>query len=302
MHAIAATAADTTAATAAATAGNVALRAQQQAGDDYDDASRPASSLPDLDYDLAGTTTDGELTAIQAKLAAAADDLGDAVALNRVTGVITGTPTGAAGALTAAASALIMAADSEHTGFQLRAEVAPGDDEYIVVVAPRNTRTPPRADDAPMTLHAAFRGVIDSSATNPSGIDGTLTGAVPKRSHNINITAPGLLTLETIQTDTIVELWQGVAGDGTPETAANLIATNEMSDTSNHQIVVPVPGDPDTDNEYFVTVSGKTSGELDYLLEMDFKVATGSLAWTDIAVAPGEITATDVDDRDDHRR
>ena len=175
--------------------------------------------------------------------------------------------TNAATALGTAATALSTAADELHdataasTVFQLRAEVRPGDEEYILVTTLDNP-----------SLAVRFNGAIAATTArrerslNPGD----------QHTSTITVTAPGLLTVETTgSTDTDGML------SGTPA-----VMDDDSGSGNNFKMVVPV-----TATDYTLTVDGKTASTTgDYTLDMDFKVAmqTGA-SGTNITVpaAPG---------------
>ena len=157
-------------------------------------------------------------------------------------------------------------ADAFHTGFQIRAEVNPGDEEYVLVVAVTDATQGP-------TINYQFHGAI---VTN----DATSTQKQRQRTLNtgdshtipITVTAPGLLTVETT---------------GSTDTSGMLSATVTAEDDSsgsgnNFKIVAPVPA-----AAYIVTVDGQTPSTTGaYTLDMDFQVAmqTGLTAPTGATV------------------
>ena len=144
---------------------------------------------------------------------------------------------------------------NEHAPFQMRAQVSPGDEEYIVVVAPQNSATA-------LTLNFAFHGAIVDTASAHTTLGGSLE-AGGQDVYTINISAPGLLTVETT---------------GSTDTSGRLSGTeNAIDDSSgrgnNFKMVVPVLGGSD----YMITVDGEeptTTG--DYTIDMEFKVAMGT--------------------------
>ena len=185
--------------------------------------------------------------------------------------------TAAAAALTAAATALTEAANSEHTGFNIRAEVSPGDQEYIVVVAPRNTGDPARANEGARTLNLAFHGAIVTGTSENTNLDGSLrTGDRP--SYTIKTTASGLLTLETTgSTDTAGTLDRVVSGDGDIE----ITMAESGGIGGNFKIVAPVTV---ADHAlYIVGQNPRPTG--DYTLDMDFKVAMTHVPDVDVTGA-----------------
>ncbi len=164
--------------------------------------------------------------------------------------------TSAASVLTSARGFLITAADAFHTGFQIRAPVSPGDQEYIVVAASQD----PAAD---LAVNIQFHGAIDA-ATPAASITGALrAGGTP--TYTLLISAPGLLTVETTgSTDTVGML------DG-PGDVGEIAQAEAGGSGDNFKIVAPVPAN--TAN-YTLTVEGQTSTTVgDYALDMDFKVA-----------------------------
>lgn len=191
--------------------------------------------------------------------------------------------TTAAGALTTAASALQTAANELHdataasTVFQLRAEVRPGDEEYILVTTL----------DAP-TLAVQFHGAIAATSVRRAGS----LNAGDRHNYSITVTAPGLLTVETTgSTDTAGML-------GTDVTAMD----DDSGSGSNFKMVVPVTAEA---TAYTLSVDGQTASTTgDYTLNMAFKVAMqtgapgtvtgvtvpGAPTWTNTAVAADDTT------------
>ena len=170
--------------------------------------------------------------------------------------------TGAIGALNTASTNLrTNAAPLAHAGFKLRAQVEPGDEEYIVVVASENAATD-------LNFAYTFNGAIDSTSVSatPAGtqkIEASLTSAKVDR-YMLTVTAPGLLTVETTgSTDTIgaLDLTTGAVGE---------VAQAESGDSGdNFKIIVPVIA-----GSYTLEVEGQTSRTTGaYALDMDFKVA-----------------------------
>ncbi len=208
-----------------------ATDAEQAALTAYNAAVLPSSSMADAD----------ELADVQGKLGPA------------------GTALGAAGtALTAASTALTAAATAMHMGFQIRAPVSPGDQEYIVVVSSED----PTSD---LAVNVQFHGAIDI-ATSPASITGALrAGGAPE--YTLHISAPGLLTLETTgNTDTIGTLDDS---DG-----AEVAQAESGGSGDNFKIVVPVPANTAPTEGYKATVQGQTSTTTgSYTLGMDFQVA-----------------------------
>ena len=189
-----------------------------------------------------GATNDQKLPIARQALSNALTALGGA----------TGTD-GAIGALTTAATNLgTNTASLAHEGFQIRAAVAPGDEEYILVVAPQSAGTA-------LTFNAQFHGAISDERRQR-----TLRAGVPD-TIDITITAPGLLTLETTgNIDTI-----GMLEDATP---SDIAQAESGGSGDNFKMVVPVE-----DVVHTVTVEGaesRTAGA--YTLDMDFNVAMPS--------------------------
>ena len=227
---------------AAITAAGAALGAETAALTAYNNSTLPSTSLPDNDelMEVRETLTNTAVPGLTAAATALADD---------------------------AAAALTAAANSEHTGFEIRTEVSPGDEEYVVVVALENTQTPPRATTTVQTLNVAFHGAIATTAT--TNIDGSLS-AGDKPPYGITITAPGLLTVETTgSTDTVGML------DGPDTTADDDLDPDEIAQAEsggsggNFKIVAPVKIGAHT--VYVEGQDPETTG--DYTLDMDFKVA-----------------------------
>ena len=230
--------------TDAATAANNALIAETDALTAYNDSTPPSTNTENVE----------ELRLANESLITAINGL--AAAATALAGTNDDGTAGAAAALTAAA-------EDVHSGFMLRAEVSPGDEEYVVVVAPQNTDTPPRAAEAMRTLNAAFHGAIDT--TDAANLNGSLSiGGRP--SYTIRITAPGLLTLETTgSTDTV-----GMLDDNA---GADVTMAESGGNGGNFKIVVPVQENGNNEN-YTLYVEGQTSQTAgDYTLDIDFKVA-----------------------------
>ena len=181
--------------------------------------------------------------------------------------------TAAATALGNAAQALRAAADALHDTeaesrvFQLRAEVRPGDQEYILVTT----------DDAP-TLAVQFHGAIATTAEQRT----RFLNAGAAHTISITITAPGLLTLETTgSTDTI-----GMLDNATDVEVAHAASGGSGG---NFKFAVPVTA-ASLPAVFDLVVEGqdsRTDGE--YTVEMDFKVAMvamGVTAPTGITLVP----------------
>ena len=166
-----------------------------------------------------------------------------------------------------------------HEGFQLRASVSPGDEEYILVVAPQN----PSATTYP--FNAQFHGAIaDTTVKRNRSLSAGVTDTIA-----ITITTPGLLTLETTgSTDTV-----GMLEDNN---MADIAQAESGGSGDNFKIVVPVAAVAHT-----VMVEGqttRTSGA--YTLDMDFKVAMPLSDVTAVTIAPASSPwATDVAVADD---
>ena len=185
----------------------------------------------------------------------------------------------AARALGTAADVLDMADTKGHVPFQIRAEVKPGDEAYILVAAA----------NAEPDLAVQFHGAIAASTVQRQDS----LNAGDQHPYPITVTAPGLLTVETT---------------GSTDTAGMLsAAVTAMDDNSgsgnNFRIVAPVGT-----GSYTVSVDGQTpSTQGAYTLDMDFKVAmsttgmtrnevmvAGALIWTD--TTESETTAVLDDD------
>ena len=166
-----------------------------------------------------------------------------------------------------AADALFDAAGREHTGFEIRTAIAPGDNDYVVVVALENTGTPPSATITTQTLDVAFHGAIATTAT--TSIDGSLS-AGDQISYALTITAPGLLTVETTGSTDTMGMLDGPDTDADTDTDPDLVAMAESGGSGdNFKIVAPVMTAAHT-----LYVEGQTSQTTgDYSLDMDFKVA-----------------------------
>ncbi len=154
-----------------------------------------------------------------------------------------------------AATALTNAANDLHAGFQIRATVRPGDEEYVLVVAVTDAAT---VDPA---LAVQFNGAIESTALGHQ--DSFSAGQV--RSRTIVITAPGLLTLEEKgSTDTMGTFDGDMIPSGGSDgnfTMVKPVQTNTTGVTLNVEGLTPT-----------------TAGA--YTLNMDFKVAMPAAALT----------------------
>ena len=180
----------------------------------------------------------------------------------------------AEGALNTAAGALRTAANALHSAtavskpFQLRAEVRPGDEEYILVT----TLVEP-------TLGVRFNGAIANKAVRRAGS----LNAGDQHNYSITVTAPGLLTVETTgSTDTAGML-------GPTVTAMD----DDSGSGSNFKMVVPVEADT---TAYTLSVDGQTASTTGaYTLNMAFKVAmqTGATGITNSVTVPDAPTWED---------
>ena len=231
------------------TAASAALDAESAALTAYNNSTPPPTSLENT----------AELTAVREALTGTGGAVpgltAAATALAGATGDTDDDGYGDGGA----AAALFAAAGREHTDFEIRTAIAPGDNDYVVVVALENTGTPPSAPTAAQTLNVAFHGAIATTAT--TSIDGSLS-ANDQHSYDLTITAPGLLTVETTgSTDTV-----GTLEDNN---AAEVAMAESGGSGSNFKIVAPVVTAAHT-----LYVEGQTSQTTgDYSLDMDFKVA-----------------------------
>ena len=216
-----------------ATAATAALDAETAALTAYNNSTPPSTSLDDNDESTAATSA----------------------------------LTTATGGLTAAATALTGAADAEHTGFEIRTAIAPGDNDYVVVVALENTDTPPRATATAQTLNVAFHGAIATTAT--TSIDDSLS-ANDQHSYALTITAPGLLTAETIGSTDMMGILDSPDTDADADSDPDEIAMAESGGSrGNFKIIAPVNTGAHT--LYVEEQTSQTTG--DYSLDMDFKVA-----------------------------
>ena len=199
------------------------------------------------DYNASAYTNADDIGAITTKFNAlidAADGLGEA-----------------ATALTNAATALRnVAAAGEHTRFQLRAPVAVGDEEYVVVVAMQNESpagAPREATENAQTLSVAFRGVISEDSTA-----GRIASGQPQ-TRTLTVTTPGLLTVETTgSTDTRGQL-------------GTMPSVRSGGGGDNFKMVVPV-----TNGAPVLTIRGETqdtSGTYDLLLTFDIAMGTATV-------------------------
>ena len=239
------------------TAASAALDAEAAALTAYNNSTPPSTSLENT----------AELTAVREALTGADGAVpgltAAATALAGATGDTDDDGYGDGGA----AAALFAAAGREHTGFEIRTAIAPGDNDYVVVVALENTGTPPSAPTATQTLNVAFHGAIATTAT--TSIDGSLS-ANDQHSYDLTITAPGLLTAETTgSTDTMGTL-DGPDTDADTDSDPDEIAMVESGGSGgNFKIIAPV-----NTGAHTLYVEGQTSQTTgDYSLDMDFKVA-----------------------------
>ena len=164
----------------------------------------------------------------------------------------------AAGNLGTAAGNLGTLADGLHSGFKIRATVEPGDEEYVLIVT-----LPDGVDgNTPSTgidLNVAFNGAIVTADSDHTNIENSLNQG-DQHQYTLDITAPGLLTVET---------------KGNTDTAGMLSGTETADDDSsgsgnNFKMVLPVTGG----SNYILTVDGQTpTTEGEYTLDMAFKVA-----------------------------
>ncbi len=230
---------------------------------------RAATALTNADLDSAATTA--TTAANEAYDTAAEDDAYDdaSVAAGTNVGTRTGVATDgspddektalttAATALTDTVTALRNAANALHdveavsTVFQLRAEVRPGDQEYILVTTGQDIA------DVPTPLAVQFHGAIAAADVQRE----RSLNAGDQHTYFIAVTAPGLLTVETTgSTDTA-----GMLG------AAITAMDDDSGDGNNFRMVVPMT---QSATSYTLTVDGQTPTTTgDYTLDMDFKVA-----------------------------
>ena len=226
----AAVAAETAAGNASELAAKSALRSAANALD------AAARSLTAAGNTGAAATATGHATAARTIADATADQ----------------SPSDEVSALTTAVTNLRTARDAFHARFQIRTEVNPGDEEYILVIA---------TDDAAPTWTLQFHGAIATTADTQR--QRTLN-AGDQHTYGITVTAPGLLTVETTgSTDTSGMLSAAVTAEDDSSGSGN-----------NFKIVAPVPGAADGSVTYTVTVDGQTATTTGaYTLDMDFKVA-----------------------------
>jgi multidrug efflux pump subunit AcrA (membrane-fusion protein) len=174
--------------------------------------------------------------------------------------------------LETARGALETARNAFHARFQIRAEVNPGDEEYVLVIATDNNPT----------WALQFHGAL-AAATVPR--QRTLNAA-DQHTYPITVTTPGLLTVETTgSTDTAGMLSGQVTADDDSSGSGN-----------NFKIVAPVTEAADGSVAYTVTVDGQTATTTGaYTLDMDFKVAmqTGVTAPAGVIVPNEEDWGTD---------
>ena len=209
-----------------------ALRSVATALTNADLSPTAATSAADAAYTTDTTDTDHATTATTAADAST----NDLSALKDSLTTAAGNLTSAADALRDAASALHNA-DAVSRVFQLRAEIMPGDQEYILVT---------NADlDQNETLAVQFHGAIAADIVQREGS----LNAGDQDPYAITVTEPGLLTVETT---------------GSTDTKGRLTGTEDMVDApanaggsgNNFKIAVPVTGEGD--GAYTVFVSGQT--------------------------------------------
>ena len=216
----------------------------------------------------ANSAAAGAATALSQALTDAAGDLASVSAdTTTLSDLSPATTTG-----TAAADALLGAANNVHSVFQLRAPVSPGDEEYIVVVALPNVAAvglPKQATATGFSLHVAFHGAI---TTTTKSLENTLRANIAD-SYTIRVTASGLLTLQTTgSTDTTGSLRLSNADATDPDTAK----ADSGGRGGNFKMVVPVRENA-SGVTYTVLVGGQTSTTAGaYTLGMDFEVVMDS--------------------------
>lgn len=164
------------------------------------------------------------------------------------------------------------AAEDEHAVFQIRAEVSPDDEEYIVVIDSEDPAT------NPASIAVDFNGVI-SHAGNNNKIRDSFTGRGQQYAYQLNVTANGLLTVQTTgSTDTKGRL------DKTSVTTGSIATADGGGSGGNFKIVVPVVSGAD----YTVIVEGQTLDTRGaYTLDLDFKVAVGNVTDRNTPVTTG---------------
>ena len=202
-----------------------------------------------------------------------------------------GATASAAGALGAAATELNSTAGKGHVTFQIRAEVKPGDETYILVAAAAD------ADGAAApSLAVEFEGAIAADTEQRTRV--LNNDAVD--SISLTVTTPGLLTLETTgSVDTIGILANAGSDTALTATADDVEVAYAESGGSgdNFKFAVPVAGVTHT----LMVEEGQTSGG-EYTLSMDFKVAmVTSSGLTTVPVTPttNPWTTTAVPDDDE---
>jgi len=159
-------------------------------------------------------------------------------------------------------------AHPDHAVFQIRAEVSPGD-EYIVVIDSEDPA------NEPGTIAVAFHGAIYHSGNNDTITD-SFTQRGQQYDYNLNVTANGLLTVQTTgSTDTKGQL------NKTSVTTGSIATADGGGSGSNFKIVMPVVAGDD----YTVIVDGQTLDTRgSYTLDLDFKVAMATVTDRTIAV------------------
>ena len=168
-------------------------------------------------------------------------------------------------------------ANDPHETFKIRAQVSPGDEEYIVVIDSED----PSA--TPTSITADFHGVIYHTGNNDTITD-SFTQRGQQYDYDLRVTANGLLTVQTTgRTDTKGQLNKASV------TTGSIAEADGGGSGGNFKIVVPVVAGDD----YTVIVDGQTLDTRgSYTLDLDFKVAMGTVTWASVTNRMLELTGT----------
>ena len=158
-----------------------------------------------------------------------------------------------------------LSGDDAHAVFKIRAQVSPGDEEYIVIVDSGTT-------GAALTLKVDFHGAIhrtDGDNSSRTGLSAEFASRGQLYGYDFKVTADGLLTVQTKgSTDTKGELFKGTTSQAKAEAGG---------DSRNFKLVVPVAA-----GNYTVNVEPQTDTAIGkYTLDLDFKVAMATIDWAE---------------------
>ena len=184
--------------------------------------------------------------------------------------------------------------DDAHAVFKIRAQVSPGDEEYIVIV---DSDAPASALALKVDFHGAiYRGNVGKNTTR-TGLSAEFTQRGQSYGYDFRVTADGLLTVRTTgSTDTKGELKEFTSStnttpdpDVTTTTETSLTTAEAGGSGGNFEMVVPVSKNPaDTTGTtivkkiytvYVTPQTDTTRGK--YTLDLDFKVAMATIDWAE---------------------